>query len=68
MQARDYWVVVSSVAILTLGVSNTMAEERTGREVVEQTCTTCHTSGKDGAPKIGDVVSETCRPMEDNRV
>ncbi len=59
MQARDYWVVVSSVAILTLGVSNTMAEERTGREVVEQTCTTCHTSGKDGAPKIGDVAAWT---------
>lgn len=59
MQVRDHWVVAASLAILTLGASNTMAEERTGREVVEQTCTTCHTSGKDGAPKIGDVAAWT---------
>jgi cytochrome c5 len=59
MQARDHWRVAGALAILTLGVSNTLAEERTGREVVEQTCTVCHTSGKDGAPKIGDVPAWT---------
>ena len=30
------------------------AEDRTGKEVVQATCGTCHTPGKDGAPKIGD--------------
>ncbi|MCM2297405.1 c-type cytochrome [Rhodoferax sp.] len=59
MQVRDHWLVVASLAVLTLGVSNTMAEERTGRAVVEQTCAACHTSGKDGAPKIGDVAAWT---------
>lgn len=30
------------------------AADRTGREVVEKTCATCHAGGKDGAPAIGD--------------
>ena len=30
------------------------AEDRTGKEVVQTTCGTCHTPGKDGAPMIGD--------------
>ena len=28
--------------------------ERTGRQVVEGTCTSCHATGAHGAPKIGD--------------
>jgi cytochrome c5 len=59
MQARDHWMVAGSLAVLALYASNTMAQERTGREVVEQTCATCHSSGKDGAPKIGDVAAWT---------
>ena len=59
MQARDHWIVAGSLAFFTLSVSNTMASEKTGREVVEQTCATCHASGKDGAPKIGDVAAWT---------
>lgn len=59
MQARDHWIVAGSLAFMMLSVSNAMAEERTGRKVVEQTCATCHTSGKDGAPKIGDVAAWT---------
>lgn len=30
------------------------AADRSGREVVEKTCSACHAEGKDGAPKIGD--------------
>ena len=59
MQVRDHWMVAGALVVLTLGVSNAMAAERTGREVVEQTCATCHTTGKDGAPKIGDVAAWT---------
>jgi cytochrome c5 len=42
-----------------MSVSAAMAAERTGREVVELACVTCHESGKDGAPKIGDVAAWT---------
>ena len=35
------------------------AAERSGQAVVEAVCVSCHTSGKDGAPKIGDVKAWT---------
>ncbi len=38
-----------------------MAENRSGREVVETTCAACHASGKDGAPLIGDLAAWTRR-------
>ena len=47
-----------SLVTLTLGASNALAD-KTGREVVEQVCAGCHSSGKDGAPKIGDVAAWT---------
>ena len=28
--------------------------DRTGKDVVDHVCATCHGTGKDGAPKIGD--------------
>ena len=59
MQARDLWTVAGSLVVLTLGVSNSLAAERSGREVVEQTCAACHASGKEGAPQIGDVPAWT---------
>jgi cytochrome c5 len=31
------------------------AKDRTGAEVVKAVCSECHQSGKDGAPKIGDL-------------
>ena len=49
-----------SVMTLTLGASTAWAD-KTGREVVEQVCAGCHVSGKDGAPKIGDVAAWTQR-------
>lgn len=36
----------------TVGLAQ--ANERSGKEVVDTVCATCHASGKDGAPKIGD--------------
>jgi cytochrome c5 len=59
MQVHGRLMTVVSLAVLALGVTGVQAAEKTGREVVEQTCATCHTSGKDGAPKIGDVAAWT---------
>jgi len=61
MRVHGRWMVVSTVAALSLAVSSAWAAEKTGREVVEQTCVACHASGKDGAPKIGDVPAWTQR-------
>jgi len=42
-------------ALLALSLSSpAQSADRTGREVVEKTCATCHAAGKDGAPAIGD--------------
>ena len=35
-------------------ISFAQAAERSGKEVVEAVCISCHATGKDGAPKIGD--------------
>jgi cytochrome c5 len=43
-----------SLSILASWGSGAAAADKTGREVVEQVCSACHVSGKDGAPKIGD--------------
>jgi len=48
-----------ALAVLSLMATHSLAAEKTGQEVVEQTCATCHVSGKDGAPKIGDVAAWT---------
>lgn len=39
-------------AIGSIGLAQ--AAERSGKEVVETVCASCHATGKDGAPKIGD--------------
>jgi len=47
------------VTCLTLiaGAPHALAADKTGREVVEQVCAGCHATGKDGAPKLGDVAA-----------
>jgi len=45
-------------AVLVMGVlqhnARAQATERSGKEVVEATCASCHATGEKGAPKIGD--------------
>lgn len=41
-------------AMLMPALPAAAASDRTGKAVVQATCGTCHTPGKDGAPKIGD--------------
>ena len=37
------------------------AAERTGKEVVDQACAACHTTGAAGAPKVGDTAAWAAR-------
>lgn len=59
MKTRSSWTMVSTLAVLVLGAGSTFAADRTGSEIVGQTCAACHAIGKDGAPKIGDVAAWT---------
>lgn len=40
--------------VMALSAAPVFAADRSGKEVVETVCASCHTTGKDGAPKIGD--------------
>ncbi len=46
-----------SLCVLALNASSALAADKTGRQVVEQVCATCHATGANGAPKIGDVAT-----------
>jgi cytochrome c5 len=41
-------------ALLCAAAAPVAASDRSGKDVVETVCATCHASGRDGAPKIGD--------------
>lgn len=47
-------VAICSILVAFGTPANAQRAERTGKDVVEAACTECHTSGKDGAPRIGD--------------
>jgi cytochrome c5 len=49
--------IFSTSLVLTVGVSSAYASDKSGHEVVEQVCSGCHATGKDGAPIIGDVAA-----------
>lgn len=46
---------LATILLVALASANTsIAAERTGKQVVEEVCASCHTTGVDGAPKISD--------------
>jgi len=47
-------IVAGIVSLAGVDVANAQTTERTGREVVDSLCISCHGSGASGAPKIGD--------------
>ncbi len=42
------------VALLSMTTAGAQTSERTGKQVVDSLCISCHGSGASGAPKIGD--------------
>lgn len=57
---RHGWQSATSLKTLALllvaagTIGSPLAAERSGKQVVEAVCVSCHADGKDGAPKIGD--------------
>lgn len=52
-------------ALSTLGdAAEARAKDREGKEVVDAVCVGCHGSGKDGAPRIGDVAAWSGRASQ----
>lgn len=47
-------VVFSVAASLALQTANAHSGERSGKQVVDTVCASCHATGEKGAPKIGD--------------
>lgn len=56
MSLKKTWGVLAPALLLSaMCVSQVFAApERSGKEVVDAVCASCHATGKDGAPRIGD--------------
>ncbi len=46
--------LLASALLLVSGYAAASSHDRSGKEVVEAVCASCHAKGSDGAPKIGD--------------
>ena len=51
---RFVTVAVALATALAAGAAQALSGVKSGQQVVTSTCASCHASGKDGAPKIGD--------------
>ena len=51
-----YTLATAAIGMSALIAAGALAQtpERSGKQVVDQTCISCHGSGRDGAPRIGD--------------
>lgn len=47
-------MTLALAALLAPQAASAQGRERSGKEVVEATCASCHATGEKGAPKIGD--------------
>jgi cytochrome c5 len=64
---RLVWLSTLAVALAIALMSTSAAaqrRERTGKEVVDATCASCHASGANGAPKIGDAKAWKARASQ----
>jgi cytochrome c5 len=55
MRAKNTSVAASGLLLLTLCFTPAALATQTGLQVFQSTCAACHTDGKDGAPKSGDL-------------
>lgn len=51
--SRRGWMLMALLP-LAVGASPTFGAERSGQQVVAETCGNCHATGEKGAPKLGD--------------
>jgi cytochrome c5 len=51
---RGSVIAVALIALASIGNASSQSTERSGKEVVDSLCISCHGSGASGAPKIGD--------------
>jgi cytochrome c5 len=64
---RLVWALTLALAVAIAWMSttaNAQRRERTGKEVVDATCASCHASGAKGAPKIGDTKAWKARASQ----
>ncbi|MCX7152839.1 MAG: c-type cytochrome, partial [Proteobacteria bacterium] len=69
---RQVAVVAMLAFALPLGAQQAAAQQaaapkagdRSGKQVVDATCASCHASGANGAPKIGDVKAWSARSKQ----
>ena len=50
----DSIILAGLVALASIGIASAQPTERSGKQVVDSLCISCHGSGASGAPKIGD--------------
>ena len=50
----DSIILAALVALASIGTASAQPTERSGKQVVDSLCISCHGSGASGAPKIGD--------------
>ncbi|MGZ8260093.1 MAG: c-type cytochrome [Caldimonas sp.] len=61
--ALSAFVLFTALSIFA-GPAQAQRKERQGKEVVDAVCSTCHASGKDNAPRIGDAKAWSARASQ----
>lgn len=63
-RVASLFAITIAVLMAAFGTANAQRPDRQGKEVVDAVCLACHGSGKDGAPRIGDVAAWSLRASQ----